>query len=120
MNTFLEFLDKIKDLNIVKLFAGFFTQENVAPWLHRLQGAAGNGDYSASAKSMLVWAIIIAVAIFVIDQIFYLTHPDQRNLSRRRWRAIEEGVGALGVSARTLVARARSMWINRGRRAHRP
>lgn len=118
MNAFLEFLDKIKDLNIVKLFARFFTQENFSPWLHRLQGA-GHGAYGASAKSMLVWAIIIAIAIFVIDQIFYLTHPDQRDLSRRRWRAIEEGVGALGVSARTLIGRARSMWINRGR-THRP
>lgn len=120
MNAFLQLLDKMKDMDIVKFFSRFFTQATLSPWLHRLQGATAGGDYSASAKHLLLWAAIIAVGIFVIDQVFYLTHPTQRELTRRRWRAIEDGVGALGVSTRTLFGRARSMWINRDRPRRRP
>ena len=119
MNAFLELLDKIKDMDIVKFFARFFTQENFSPWLHRLQDNTGAGSYSAQAKGLLVWAVIIAVGIFIIDQAFYLAHPDQRDLSRRRWRAVEEGVGALGVSARMLIGRARDLWGSR-RHSRRP
>ncbi len=113
MNVILEYLDKLKELDIVKFFSQFFTQEHLAPWMDRLRGAT-EGDSAASGQGLLVWAIIIAVAIFAVDQAFYLTHPDQRELTRRRWRAIEEGVGALGESARTLLGRARAMWAGRG------
>ena len=60
MNAFLQMLDKFKDMDIVKFFARFFTQDTMSPWVHKLQGAAAGGSYEATAKSLLVWAVIIA------------------------------------------------------------
>jgi hypothetical protein len=113
MTQLLGMLDKMKDLDIVRFFSQFFTQEKLAPWFSWFQNATGGRTYGVAAKTMLLYAAILAVVVFVIDQAFYLTHPAKIETTRRRWYAIEDGFMSLGDNAKAVTRRVRSMWINR-------
>ena len=113
MNQILGILEKMKDLDIVRFFSQFFTQEKLSPWFSWFKDATGSGNYANTAKMLLLYAAILALAAFVIDQAFYLTHPLQIEVTKRRYHAIESSIFSLGDNAKAVARRIRSMWINR-------
>jgi hypothetical protein len=108
MTEFLDALNKMKDMQIVRFFSQFFTQEKLAPILgqYKDQMAGGGGGL---AKELVIWAIILAVGVFIIDQVFYWTSPGQLEQARGTWNSFTGGVANLGASARVLIDRAKGI-----------
>ncbi len=108
MTQLIELMDKLKDLGIVRFFSGIFTEERMAEAFQWFRSAAG-GERSASAtaRDLLLLAVLLALITFVVDQVFYWTNPDMVTRSRRTLAAVNHGVHSLGENVRYLVGRVR-------------
>lgn len=109
MNQLLDTLNKMKDMQIVRFFSQFFTEARLSPLVSRLKERAAAGTVGGLAKELFVWAVILALGAFVIDQVFYWTSPGQVEQAKDTWRNFSAGVADLGVSARTIFQRIKGI-----------
>jgi hypothetical protein len=109
MTQFLDTLEKMKGMQIVRFFSQFFSEERLSPIFNQMKARAASGTVGGLAKELVVWAIVLALGAFIIDQIFYWTNPGQVEQAKGTWRSFSAGVADLGVSARTLFERARGI-----------
>jgi hypothetical protein len=107
MNQFLDTLNNMKDMPIVRFFSQFFTEARLAPMVGSMKARLAGGTGGSLAKELLVWAIVLAIGTFIIDQVFYWTSPGQVERARENWHGFTSGVQSIGVSARLLADRAR-------------
>ena len=114
LNQFLDWLDKLKDMDIVRFFSQFFTEEKLGPFFQWFQGSMTGQTYGDRAKQLIVYAALIALATLVIDQVVYWTDPAQRERARRNYEWFMGGMRSIGESARTVAGRIRGAL---GRRA---
>ena len=80
---FLEYLESFRSLQIVRFVAQFFTQERIAPQLARIKALMDQLGVEALAARLLRSALWLVIIVFVIDQIFFWTHPLQRKRALR-------------------------------------
>lgn len=109
MNQYLDTLNKMKDLPIVRFFSQFFTEQRLAPLVGDMKARMAGGTGGGLAKELLIWAVLLALGTFIIDQVFYWTSPGQVEQAKASWRSFTSGVQSIGVSARLLADRARGM-----------
>jgi hypothetical protein len=108
MNQILESLNKMKDLQIVRFFSQFFTEEKLGPLLKSFTGD-GNGPGSGVVTKLVVWAIVLAVGTFVIDQVFFWTSPGQVERAKTNWKNFTLSMSNLSASAQVLYERAKGL-----------
>lgn len=113
MTEFLQSLEKLKDLQIVRFFSQFFTEEKLAPIFGQYKDRVGGGTGTSLAHELLVWAIVLAIGTFVIDQIFYWTSPGQIDQARDSWYAFKTGTASLGSRIKELYHNLRTRTGNR-------
>jgi hypothetical protein len=109
MNELLQSLDKMKDMQIVRFFSQFFTEEKVSPLLGQVKSRIAGGTGGNLVHELILWAVFLAVGTFIIDQVFYWTSPGQIEEAKNTWKNFTAGVANLGTSARILVERARGI-----------
>jgi hypothetical protein len=114
MFQFLESLDKMKDLPIVRFFSQFFTENKLAPLLARFHNGLAISSPGALAKEMFIWAIVLAFIVFIVDQVFYWTKPGQIERARGTWLSIASFASDVGRGARSLAVRAKGLVERRG------
>lgn len=107
LNQFLEWLDKLKDMDIVRFFSQFFTEEKLGPLFRWFQNSMTGQTYGDRAKQLLVYAAIFALITLAIDQVVYWTDPAQIGRARRNYEYVMGGLRSLGDSARTVAGRIR-------------
>ncbi|MDD3243830.1 MAG: hypothetical protein PHD32_08930 [Eubacteriales bacterium] len=107
INQVLNFLESFRNLGIVRFVASFYREGILKPitqWVTRVAQTPGR-----TAVVLLVLAIVLIVAVFVVDQIMYFTVPGRVD----EWR----------VKTYQLLQRARRFWrdltmrIRAGKRA---
>lgn len=108
MYEFLESLERMKDLPIVRFFSQFFAEDRLAPLAARFQNGLSLSSPGALAKELLLWAIVLAFVVFAVDQVFFWTKPGQIQRARGTWLSIASFATDVGRSARTLALRAKN------------
>ncbi len=93
MDKLLQSLDQFKDLPIVKIFAGLFSEKSLAPLIAKYKDRVMENP-GGLAKELLVWAIILALLVFIVDQAIYWSKPGRIYEARESWLAFADGVKA--------------------------
>lgn len=108
MTEYLEMLDKMKDLQIVRFFSRFFTESSLSPLFGDLKDRAADGTVGSLAKELIVWAVILALGAFIIDQAFYWTRPGQLEQARETWQGVKDGAANVYDGVRSLISRVKA------------
>lgn len=104
VNKILDFLESFRDLGIVRFVAGFYREGTMGP-LFRWIDSVGEGMPGHTAKVLLVWAVVLIIAVFIVDQVFYLTVPGRLDECKlKTWNAVEACRRAYGQLRRRLPA----------------
>ena len=113
MDKLLQSLDQFKDLPVVKLFARFFSEQSLSPIIDRYRDRV-LGNPGGFAKELLLWAVVLALVTFAVDQAFYWSKPGRVEQARESWYAFVEGAGRAFDQAKGFVARLASGAQGRG------
>jgi hypothetical protein len=116
MNQFIAALDKMKDIQLVRFFSRFFSGESLSNLFGRFQNSPGG-----LAGRLLLWAVILALGVFLIDQAFYWTKPGRLEQARGTWHGIAAGAASAWKGTKALAIRTKSALfkgreVPRGRR----
>jgi hypothetical protein len=103
MNPFLDTLDKMKNMDLVRFFSQFFPGDSFSKLLDRFVGSS-----SGLAGRLLLWAVVLALGVFLIDQAFYWTKPGKLEHARGTWRGIASGAAAAWAGTKSLALRAKT------------
>lgn len=119
MDELLKSLDGMKEMQIVRFFARFFTEERLSPLFNQYKERV-LGDPGGLAGELILWAVLLAVGVFLIDQAFHWTAPGQLEQARLTWFRVREGTGRAYDRTKEFILntidRLRSGGSGRGRR----
>ncbi len=90
MDKLLQSLDQFKDLPIVKIFAGLFSERSLAPLIAKYKDRVVENS-GGLARELLLWAILLALVVFLVDQAFYWSKPGRLYEARESWLAFAQG-----------------------------
>jgi hypothetical protein len=113
LTEFLQSLEKMKDAPIVRFFSQFFTEGSLSPLFTRFKAGLALRSPGALAKELILWAVLLALGTFLIDQAFYWTKPGQVERARGTWQSISTGVASFGVGVKALATRIKGAFIKR-------
>jgi hypothetical protein len=113
MDQYLQSLEKLKDLPIVRFFSRFFSEDRLSSLLSDLNAGLERSTPSALAKELLIWAVVLALVTFAIDQAFYWTKPGQLDRARDTWQSLSAGAVSFGRGVKSLALRARELVTGR-------
>ncbi len=74
--------------------------------LARFNFGMAAGSPGALAKELFLWAVVLALGVFAVDQAFYWTKPGQLERARSTWASIAAFAHKAGRGARSLADRA--------------
>lgn len=92
MDKLLQSLDQFKDLPIVRLFAGFFSEQSLSPVIAQYKERVMSNP-GGLAKEFILWAIVLALVVFAVDQAFYWSKPGRLYEAKESWYAFTDGAG---------------------------
>ena len=113
MDQYLQSLEKMKDMPIVRFFSQFFTQSKLSPLIAHFRAGLAVKTPGALAQELFVWAVVLAVGTFAIDQIFYWTNPGQAERARDTWQSVSSGFSSFGRGVTGLIVRTRNAFEGR-------
>ena len=113
MNQFIDSLERMKDMPIVRFFSQFFTENRLSPLLGRFTAGLEAHSPGSMAKELFIWAILLALGTFIIDQAFYWTKPGQIERARSTWQGIASGATSVGLGLKALPASAKAFISNK-------
>jgi len=71
INKLLEWIEGFEDLGIVRLFSHLYSETLLSPYLGALQRSMANTSPAATARKLLVVALLLLVLVFAVDQVLY-------------------------------------------------
>jgi hypothetical protein len=107
MEAFLKSLEQLKELQIVRFISQFFTEEQLSPIVNQYKQRVA-GDPAGLARDLLLWAVLLALVTFAVDQAFYWTQPGRVAQARESWYAFTEGAGRAWDRTKDLARRVAS------------
>lgn len=85
VNKWLDFIEQFKDIGIVKFFSRFYSESFLSPYVKSVSDAVINDTPRETAKDLLLWAALLMVLVFLVDQVVYWTQPGQIAHARVRY-----------------------------------
>lgn len=107
MDQYLQTLERMKDMPIVRFFSQFFSQSRLSPLFGHFKNALSLKSPGALAKELFFWAVLLALVTFAIDQAFYWTKPGQAERAKDTWYGISTRVSSFSRGVKGLASRAK-------------
>lgn len=113
MNEFIQSIERMKDMPIVRFFSQFFDEQSLSPLFGRFDAGLTGRSPGALARELVIWAIVLALGTFIIDQVFYWTKPGKIEQARDTLQNIKEGTISFGQGVKSLALRVKDSVVNR-------
>jgi hypothetical protein len=113
MNQFIDALDKMKNMELVRFFAQFFSGDGLSKLFGRFINSSGG-----LAGRLLLWAVVLALGVFLVDQAFYWSKPGRLEHARGTWRGIASGAASAWAGTKSLALRVKSVFSRKCEAPH--
>jgi hypothetical protein len=107
MDQYLQTLERMKDMPIVRFFSQFFSQPRLSPLVDHFRNALALKTPGSLAKELFFWAVVLALVTFAVDQAFYWTKPGQVERAKDTWTGISLRLSSFGRGVKGIASRAK-------------
>ena len=101
----LEMVESYRDLILVRIFSVFYTQGFVDSNMQRIKELLKDNALDSLARNFLIWAVVLIVLIFLVDQLFFWMRRENRTRFKQNMRSFGKWITGFGDRAKYAARR---------------